>query len=274
MIRSELDAAGIDDPRLRDAYRRCREINAAHGRTFFLATRCWRRTNVRPVHALYGFARHADDILDELDPQPGHRSSGPNDCSGCLTGFFAGGEHRDDPGACGGQPHRRRYDIAPELFTDFLASMRMDLTSPTIPTATRSTSTCAARRKRSACKCFRYWAPSAPRRRPRRTPQHSVGRFSSPNFCVTSTKTCCDNASTCPPTNWPPTEVDRDLLMWCHLTAAPIRRVRRALAAQHEITRETLPVRRRWDRLAGAALSPMRGNRSDAVFGDPGLHRR
>jgi phytoene synthase len=39
VIRTELDAAGIADPRLREAYRRCREINAAHGRTFFLATR-------------------------------------------------------------------------------------------------------------------------------------------------------------------------------------------------------------------------------------------
>ena len=60
MIRSEVDAAGIDDPRLRDAYRRCRELNAAHGRTFFLATRLLAPDQRPAVHALYGFARYAD----------------------------------------------------------------------------------------------------------------------------------------------------------------------------------------------------------------------
>ena len=39
MIRSELDAAGVHDPALRDAYQQCRLLNAEHGRTFFLATR-------------------------------------------------------------------------------------------------------------------------------------------------------------------------------------------------------------------------------------------
>ena len=68
MIRSELNAAGIDDPDLRGAYLRCRKINAAHGRTFFLATRLLAPEQRPPVHALYGFARYADDILDDLDP--------------------------------------------------------------------------------------------------------------------------------------------------------------------------------------------------------------
>jgi len=71
MIRSELDAAGIDDPHLRDGYRRCRELNAAHGRTFFLATRLLAPDQRPAVHALYGFARYADDILDDLDPELG-----------------------------------------------------------------------------------------------------------------------------------------------------------------------------------------------------------
>ena len=39
MMGGELAAAGITDPRLRQAYRLCRQLNAAHGRTFFLATR-------------------------------------------------------------------------------------------------------------------------------------------------------------------------------------------------------------------------------------------
>lgn len=39
MTDRELDAAGITEPALRDAYRRCRKLNARHGRTYFLATR-------------------------------------------------------------------------------------------------------------------------------------------------------------------------------------------------------------------------------------------
>ena len=68
MIGSELDAAGVHDPALRDAYRRCRLINARHGRTFFLATRLLAPEQRPAVHALYGFARQADDILDDFDP--------------------------------------------------------------------------------------------------------------------------------------------------------------------------------------------------------------
>ncbi|WP_261575529.1 phytoene/squalene synthase family protein [Frankia gtarii] len=63
----ELDAAGITDPRLRASYARARALNAAHGRTYYLATLLlpqWKRAH---VHALYGFARHADDIVDDLD---------------------------------------------------------------------------------------------------------------------------------------------------------------------------------------------------------------
>nr|MDT0664101.1 squalene/phytoene synthase family protein [Micromonospora sp. DSM 115978] len=63
----ELDAAGIREPRLRQSYARCRQLNAAHGRTYYLATLLlpvWKRPY---VHALYGFARYADEIVDDLD---------------------------------------------------------------------------------------------------------------------------------------------------------------------------------------------------------------
>ena len=45
------------DPRLRDAYRRCRELNARARPTFFLATRLLAPAQRPAVHALYGFAR-------------------------------------------------------------------------------------------------------------------------------------------------------------------------------------------------------------------------
>ena len=81
MIRSELDAAGVKDPALRDAYQRCRMLNAEHGRTFFLATRLLAPEQRPAVHALYGFARRADDILDDFDPTAGPPNA-PNGCSG------------------------------------------------------------------------------------------------------------------------------------------------------------------------------------------------
>ena len=67
-MRTELDAAGVLDPHLRAAYQRCRELNARYGRTFFLATRLLAPSQRPAVHALYGFARLADDILDDFDP--------------------------------------------------------------------------------------------------------------------------------------------------------------------------------------------------------------
>ena len=35
---ARMDAAGITDPWLREAYERCRRLNAEHGKTYYLAT--------------------------------------------------------------------------------------------------------------------------------------------------------------------------------------------------------------------------------------------
>jgi phytoene synthase len=64
----ELAAAQIVDPALRLGYERCRRLNASHGRTYYLATLMLPRAKRPYVHALYGFARFADDIVDNLDP--------------------------------------------------------------------------------------------------------------------------------------------------------------------------------------------------------------
>ncbi|MFD4291563.1 squalene/phytoene synthase family protein, partial [Streptomyces sindenensis] len=66
MTARELDAAGIRDAALRAAYTRCRGLNARHGKTYFLATRLLPVDRRPAVHALYGFARWADDIVDDL----------------------------------------------------------------------------------------------------------------------------------------------------------------------------------------------------------------
>src|ERR1700759_5434019 len=62
----ELDAAGITETALRTAYASCRALNAHHGRTYYLATRLLAPAQRPFVHALYGFARHADEIVDDV----------------------------------------------------------------------------------------------------------------------------------------------------------------------------------------------------------------
>jgi 15-cis-phytoene synthase len=125
----ELDAAGITDPVLRAAYRRCRELNAVHGRTYYLATRLLRPAQRPAIHALYGFARWADDIVDEV-----HDGRTADDRAAELSAV----EHRLSEGLEAGRSEdpvvaalvhtANRYEIHHGYFRDFMTSMRMDLT--------------------------------------------------------------------------------------------------------------------------------------------------
>ncbi|GHH92911.1 phytoene/squalene synthase family protein [Streptomyces capillispiralis] len=135
MTRRELDAAGITDPALRAAYTRCRRLNARHGRTYFLATRLLPLERRSAVHALYGFARWADDIVDDLDR---HRTPDARDRllrrleHGLAGALRAGGG--DEPVVRAVAHTADRYAIEHELFADFLSSMRADLTVTEYPT--------------------------------------------------------------------------------------------------------------------------------------------
>ena len=66
MSARELDAAGITDPQLRQSYECCRRLNAKHGKTYYLATLLLPPEKRPYVHALYGFARYADEFVDSL----------------------------------------------------------------------------------------------------------------------------------------------------------------------------------------------------------------
>ena len=106
------------------AYRACRRINARHGRTYFLATRLLPADRRPAVHALYAFARLADDIVDT--------STGDRALE--LAGFEAevlaalDGADAADPVLVALADTVARYGIERALFADFLDSMRMDLT--------------------------------------------------------------------------------------------------------------------------------------------------
>ena len=126
----ELDAAGITEPRLRRAYLRCRALNARHGRTYFLATRLLSPARRPAVHALYGFARWADEIVD--NPGTGNPSTvdsarALDELDECLAHALKEGTS-EHPVLAALIDTVERFGLEHELFTDFMASMRMDLT--------------------------------------------------------------------------------------------------------------------------------------------------
>ncbi len=236
MIRTELDAAGIDDVRLRAAYRHCRQIAAEHGRTYFLATRLLAPDQRPAVHALYGFARHADDILDELNPAL-DVSTRAERLQALSDRFFAG-EHDDEPVLAAVGDTVRRYGIGLDLFEDFLASMRMDLTVTGYP-------------DRAALD--RYMRGSAEVIGLQMLPilgtvgdpeaaapyAAALGRaFQLTNFLRDVDEDLARNRIYLPADELAAFGVDRELMTWCHLHRRTDARVRDALAAQHRITRD------------------------------------
>ncbi|WP_326569624.1 phytoene/squalene synthase family protein [Amycolatopsis rhabdoformis] len=123
---TELDAAGITEPGLRAAYTECRRINAHHGRTFFLATRLLPARARPSAHALYGFARMADELVD--NPEPGtDPKSALDHVAGMVDEVYEGGAPAD-PVLAALADTVRRHDIRRGLVDAFLHSMRMDLT--------------------------------------------------------------------------------------------------------------------------------------------------
>ncbi|NEA03586.1 phytoene/squalene synthase family protein, partial [Streptomyces sp. SID10116] len=128
MTARELDAAGITDPVLRAAYAHCRRLNARHGKTYFLATRLLPVERRPAVHALYGFARWADDIVDDLEitTAPAERSLALRRLQAQLDRGLRTGES-GEPVVTALADTARRYAIDPLHFGDFMTSMRQDL---------------------------------------------------------------------------------------------------------------------------------------------------
>ena len=57
---------------LDESYALCREFNKRHGTTYYWSTKVLPRIKQHHVHALYAFARYADDIVDEIPSKGGH----------------------------------------------------------------------------------------------------------------------------------------------------------------------------------------------------------
>lgn len=129
MSARDLDAAGISDAAMRESYERCRELNAAHGKTYYLATLLLPPGKRPYVHALYGFARYADEIVDDLaSTLTEHEKADWLSSWGekFLSDLDRG--HSDDPVCRAVVDTVQRWEIPREHFEAFLHSMRMDLT--------------------------------------------------------------------------------------------------------------------------------------------------
>lgn len=126
---NELDAAQIYDFRLRESYAECKRLNSLHGKTYYLATLLLPKCKRPFVHALYGFARYADEIVDDLAStlSPQEKADVLSTWSSkVLTGLENGTS--DDAVGRALVDTARRYKIPQQHFVDFLHSMKMDLT--------------------------------------------------------------------------------------------------------------------------------------------------
>ncbi|WP_026911995.1 phytoene/squalene synthase family protein [Patulibacter minatonensis] len=109
------------------AYDRCRRMQCRHDPTFFLATaRLPRRT--RPaVHALYGFLRGADEIVDGRG-----RASTPETRRAALDAWqralqeAVDGRRPDHPVLAALADAGRRHDMPLHLLETYMQSMRVD----------------------------------------------------------------------------------------------------------------------------------------------------
>ncbi len=106
------------------SYESCRRLHRANGRTFYLGTLLlppWKR---RHVHALYGFTRYTDDIVDGAATEKDER------LRTWIERFTAAlnGAPIEDPILPAIRHTIAVFDLDPADFAAFLRSMAMDLT--------------------------------------------------------------------------------------------------------------------------------------------------
>lgn len=233
---SALDAAGITDPRLRAAYLLCRRINARHGKTYYLATRLLAPCQRPAVHALYGFARWADDVVDHAGGHPDERAARLDAVSREL---FAGLDrgHSDHPVIAAVLDTARRYGIRRSLFEDFLRSMRMDLTVTEYPDRraldvyVRGSAEAIGLEMLPVLGTVCDEEDAAPH-------AAALGKaFQLTNFLRDVAEDLDLGRVYLPADELAAFGVDRDLLLWCRQHGRTDPRVRAALADQHATTR-------------------------------------
>ncbi|MCI2416480.1 phytoene/squalene synthase family protein [Saccharopolyspora sp. K220] len=235
--RRELDAAGVQ-PHLRAAYQRCRALNAAHGRTYFLATRLLTAAQRPSVHALYGFARWVDDIVDDTDQQctVRDRQQAVDQLDRKLRAGLRAG-HSDHPILAALVDTVARHRIDPALFTDFMASMRMDLTVHDYPTRAALDAYIHGSAAVIGLQLLPVLGTVCPTAEAEPYAAALGGAFQLTNFLRDVGEDLDRGRVYLPMEELAVFGVDRDRLIWCRRTGRPDRRVRQALADQVARTR-------------------------------------
>lgn len=124
-------AAGVN---LEQSYALCRAVNRAHGRTYYFATRFLPAAKRRHVHALYAFARYADDLVDHMDlswDAVQRRKALESWSDGFLRSLETGAT--DDPILVAVLHTVAELHISHDDLRAFLTSMAMDLTVTRYP---------------------------------------------------------------------------------------------------------------------------------------------
>ncbi len=125
----ELTAAGITDPDLRASYEECKRLNSLHGKTYYLATLLLPKAKRPFVHALYGFARYADEIVDDLASELSveEKAEVLSKWGDGVLADLKRGASQDHVGRAL-LDTVNRFEIPHQHFEAFLQSMTMDLT--------------------------------------------------------------------------------------------------------------------------------------------------
>ncbi len=117
------------DQALQESYQECKRLNSLHGKTYYLATLLLPKDKRPYVHALYGFARYADEIVDDLAStlSPQEKADALRSWSSGVLEDLKKGTSTDHIGRALVDT-ARKFDIPHQHFVDFLHSMEMDLT--------------------------------------------------------------------------------------------------------------------------------------------------
>lgn len=114
---------------LTQSYEECRRLNALHGKTYYLATLLLPAKKRPYVHALYGFARFADEIVDDLASTltPEEKALELKNWGATVIADLRKGESKDLIGIALVDTVKK-FDIPLSYFEAFMKSMEMDLT--------------------------------------------------------------------------------------------------------------------------------------------------
>lgn len=111
-----------------ESYALCKDFNKRHGTTYYWSTKVLPADKRPHVHALYGFCRYADDIVDDLGPVPiAEREAALASFGERFFRDLAMGASTD-PILMAVVDTVHKFPIDPECFRRFLRSMTMDLT--------------------------------------------------------------------------------------------------------------------------------------------------